>query len=66
MLLRGLAGSFGFPFGGALRADIVDLLLSRLGTVTYGAEVLRVEQDEEEARVILKDGTEMRADMVVG
>jgi hypothetical protein len=67
-----LGPKFGFYFGGALRANTVDLLYKHLGKtgvkVEFNTQVMNIEQDEKEGkvRVTISGGKQLVTDMVVG
>ena len=72
MLLRAPHGAaaeeyFGAPLLDFYRLDLHELLLRALpaGAVEFGARVERVEQDGEQAELLLTDGRRIRADAVV-
>jgi salicylate hydroxylase len=56
------------PVGGVHRADLIDVLRSRLhdDAVHVGKRAVRVEQTEADATVTFTDGTTVTADVVVG
>lgn len=59
----------GLPFGGALRADLIEALAAPLaaeGRLHHGSRVTRVEQDAHAVRLTLASGGSAEAELLIG
>jgi FAD-dependent urate hydroxylase len=55
----------GSPYVVCPRQDLVDLLLAKVGRVSYAMRCIRVTSDDKGAHVCFADGSQVRADLVV-